>query len=294
MTLRAYEDVLSVMRDVCINPYFQRASRGAVSVYLKLIDPPKTLSPPKSTIVVASNTSGTENVSHLSAHEQKKLREKLRKQQKKKEKRDRERESAEGKEQREDSPVDVEEASLSKETEELIAITSKNPLDEALRICAEMVRLPGSEAASFAMAFEVYLRKRKFALALRCLYCGLKRCPAHPALTVQLVKFSLLMQTNPDLSANSKEVVDATLGQLLGESSISAFVDAFIVKAVDMSLLHRIAAARCLLLQNNSPDVRSRAASLIIDEDAWSGRGVTVENVVEAFNVLLLPSSTGI
>lgn len=277
-----------VMREACTNPYFQRAARGAVSTYLKLIDPPKAPPASKPAAAPANAVDDGAEMSNLSVSEQKKLREKLRKQQKKKEKR--ERENVESKDGREDLISHGEESGKSKEGEELAAILAKNPLDEAVRICAEMVRLPSAEAASFSVAFEVYLKRNKLCLALRCISCGLQRCPQHPGLTVQLVKFALLMQTNPIVSDTSKEIIVSTLNNLLGGSSVAAFVEALVSRFVDLSLQHRIAAARCLLQLQNTPEVRSRAANLIIIDTAWEGRGVNADNVLEAYKVKFLPS----
>ena len=287
MTLRAYEDVLMVMRDACTNPYFQRAARGAVSAYLKLIDPPKIVPASKSAATPTNTVDDVLETSNLSAAEQKKMREKLRKQQKKKEKRDRERENVETKEHNEYSNSHGVENGKSKESEELAAMLTKPPLDEAVRICGDMVRLPIAEAASFSVAFEVYLKRRKLCLALRCLCCGLKRCPLHPGLMVQLVKFSLIMQTNPEISDTAQETISSVLNDLLGGSTVSSFVGTFVSRAVDLSLQHRIAAARCLLLLQSSSEVRSRAVDLITGEKAWEGRGVTVDAVEEAYKVNL-------
>ena len=288
MTLRAYEDVLMVMREACVNPYFQRAARGAVSSYLKLTDPPKAPSASKPAAAPANPVDDGAEMSILSASEQKKMREKVRKQQKKKEKRERERENVESREGREGTINHGEDNGNTKENEELAAILAKNSLDEAARICAEMVRVPQAEAESFSVAFEVYLKRRKLCLALRCLCCGLQRCPHHPGLTVQLVKFALFMQSNPDIAATSRETVIFRLNELLGGASVSAFVETFVARITDLTLQHRTAAARCLLLLQKTPEIRSRAADLIIIDAAWEGRGLTVDAVVEAYKVNLL------
>jgi hypothetical protein len=269
------------------NKYFQIALRGAIGVYLKLIDVPKGTSvakqqiPPPKTLILPEG----EELSQLTPAEQKKLKEKLRKKQKqkeKKEKKDEEMEDTEGKEAADGD---------NKDAEEMRAILSKDPLEEAYRLCASLVKLPIAEPESQALAFEVYLRKNKLTLALRCLIIGLNASPYHPALTPQLVRFGRLVQgaagAKPVFSEVVREVVLPALAGLLNNMTVEAFVTDFAARASGLPLPFRVSAAKCLIAINGSKESRLKAAMLITDESAWAGKGISVETVLAAYEVLL-------
>ena len=293
--------------------YFQRAVRGAVTVYLLLHNgasklPLKVAAPSKEAVKVEHSIQPGD-VSQLSTAEQKKLREKQRKALKKKEKKDlaasKHEESVADREEGDGfTNGDLSSSAAGKdeaEQEELRALLGKNALEEASRLCAELVMLPSSEANSFSLAFDVFMLKKKSSLALRCLFCGLAREPLHPDLTYRLVLFAhnqrppleTLNDEGSEVSIDFMTLQKNLLEGLLHNHTVSVFVAEYAEKSKALSLLHRLAAARCLLLigqesSSSLPLTESRrrdAASLITAEDALEGRGVQVESLLTTHKV---------
>lgn len=248
--------------------YFQRAARGAVSVYMQLHEGPK----PKEPSVVL-----TEEMAGLSVAEQKKIREKLKKQAKKKEKKEKAKGDA-------DDAGDEERDGESKDEEAIRQILAKNPLEEASRMCAELVKFPEADASSQALAFRVYMARNKTSLALRCVMCGLARHPLHPELVVCLVTFVRRWQQNKiEMSDVAREVALETLPILASVQALEAYVADFVDTSKTLSLPHRVAAAKCLMLLSSKAASVAQASQLILD--SWEGRGITLENVLAAYNV---------
>jgi hypothetical protein len=310
---------------ISLHKYYQRALRGAITAYISLLDPsliPSHLSSliestystlttrkPKTTFTQATAVGPTtttstisttvesdtletttttttvpvqEDMSHLTTAEQKKLREKLRKQQKKKEKKER------GEDETKTHDEQPKEDVTSKESIELAAILAKPPLEEAYRLCGDVVRFPNADAESFAIVFPVYMLRNKLALALRCLSCGLAKAPMHPILTFQLVVFAQYWSTTDTVMGDTtKEVIDSTVETLLHNTSVEQFVEDFVEKASGLSLSHRVAAAKCVYLLHGQTS-KARAVAMVTDPTAWEGRGVTIDTVMRAHEVSVL------
>jgi N-alpha-acetyltransferase 15/16, NatA auxiliary subunit len=174
-------------------------------------------------------------------------------------------------------------------------ILQKDPLEEAVRWSVALTRQGCKDPNTHALVSETMCRKGRFVFALRSLRAGLAIERDHPGCTLQLLKFGMRFHGLVSgaerwvMKPLVQEVVAEKLAALLGGAgpeSVAAYGEAFIARAAGgaLSLPHRVAAARCILLLTDKADGQ-RAASLLLDEALWDQRGVTAKNAAAAMEV---------
>ena len=257
--------------------FFQTAGQGALRVLLRRLD--DAANPPTD----ASAESGQA----VSAADKKKEKNRLKKLKKKEDV------GGAGEEEGEDKAAVKKGAS--KDDDPLgLKLLAKDPLEEAGRWSVELTRQGCDDPNTHELVCEAMCRKGKFVFALRSLRAGLACDPDHPGCTLQLLKFArnfygLFGSTAAwEMRPLVREVVAEKLAALLGgegEAAVSALAESFISRAAAgaLSLPHRTAAARCVLLISGQAQ---RAAALLLDDSLWEQRGVTVRNATAALEML--------
>lgn len=256
--------------------FYQRAFRGAVRVYLSIMDNP----------VVDQSNLDDFDLSHLSPAERKKEKERRRKLKKK------EAETEVVKAVEEKKPLaKVGDVEAPKDDdpkgEKLMALP---PLEEASKWCLRLQLIPTCDVESRALIAEVMLRRNKFVSALRNISVGLRDQPRNPDLTVALIKFALKFDSNKSPNAVVNGVVQTELAKLLEGNDPIAFVMRFVEESIELGLHHRNAAAKCLVELvsreiGNKADMYARAVALLADDGIWSKRGIELNSVIETYRV---------
>lgn len=302
--LRCHADAVQMQDSVFAHKFYQRACRGALRVYLHLIDEPEDI----------------DGLGHLGKDERRKERARRKKAKAKEAKAEEAKELA-AKEEAKWSGKDSKMPALAKDSDpwgdKLIFAgegKNRNYLEEAQLWCASISqRLSSSDPETLALYIEVQLRRGKAVTATRALVRGFSSYPAHPALSVMLVKtcqrvgpLACCAGAGADMlkSAHVKEAVLGELEALLGPSSngvppLQAYVSRVVEasKSTQGNLPMRVSAAQCVLLlhgcntsANNAAEAeivsaREEAAGLLDCDELWAGRGITVVNAIAALKV---------
>ncbi|KAM4732625.1 N-alpha-acetyltransferase 15, NatA auxiliary subunit-like isoform 2-T2 [Anableps anableps] len=183
MTLRSYVDLLKLEDILRQHPFYYKAARTAIQIYLALHDKPLT----------DDNKESQADAENLTDKELKKLRNKQRRAQKKaqleEEKKNAEKEK-QLKNQKKKKEEDDEEIGGPKE--ELIPdklAKPENPLEEAVKFLIPLKNLVRNKIETHLLAFEIYFRKEKYLLMLQSIKRAVAIEPSNPWLHQCLVRF---------------------------------------------------------------------------------------------------------
>lgn len=262
VTLRVYDDIIKMLDAAYSHKFFQRAAIGVLKIFLHLLDKPED----------------TDGLGHLDAVKRKKERAKIKKQKEKEEKAKEEAEKeakllGEHKKKEDVDPVG----------EKLL---QKNFLTEASTWCSQLKqKLDLNNEDVLTLLSEVYLRKGKPIIVMKALLSGFKKCPHHPDLTVILVKVAMRVKggyqgvSTLSMKPVVSQLVLAELKYLIPDLDIANFIQNYSNKAIEMqSVKHRLGAAKCIILADKSA-IQS-ASSLLLCDEIWNGRGVTLKNII--------------
>lgn len=196
MTLCSYIRLMR-MEDTLRNAdYYYQGAKLAIKIYLRMIDRPDDMNEHAALIKPG-----------MSDNEIKKMKKKLKKQK-----------EAQEEEEKKKKEKEVKEEGLQRgpqiNAEELLKTT--DPLGEAAKFCHNIHTFGTQKVTGYALCAEVYQRKGKVLLALKCLNEGVKRDPIHPLLHIQKVKFLKFWPTC-ELSGIVKETAEELMKAVYGE-----------------------------------------------------------------------------
>ncbi|KAF4122363.1 N-alpha-acetyltransferase 15/16, NatA auxiliary subunit [Geosmithia morbida] len=199
--IRAYVDMIRWEDHVRDHPFYARAALNAIDIYLKLADKAST-----------NGVNGANGDSAEDALEKKKAVKKAKKEQQRLE-----REAAE-KQAKQDPNKAVQANGEAKKPDEdplgLKLAATEQPLEEATKLLEPLLEVcPESIAAQHA-GFEVYLRRSKYLLALRCLNAATVIDPDSPKVHEQKVALRDALNKATDLPSKVAEVVKAEFKSL--------------------------------------------------------------------------------
>ncbi|KAL7529577.1 hypothetical protein ACHAWF_003034 [Thalassiosira exigua] len=169
------------------------------------------------------------------------------------------------------------------EGKELLA---KDHLDEARKYAAILARHAPGRVSSWALQYDVSVRRGKMLLALQALYKMRKANPSAHQLFSCIVDFSRKLSSRPADDrghASSEAVISGEFPPLMSGKSLEDFVKSTAndVRGDPLSSLPmRVAVAKALISTEVEPDV-GKALSLILDSKL-NVRCVTVETCREA------------
>uniref|UniRef100_A0A8D3DV94 N-alpha-acetyltransferase 15, NatA auxiliary subunit a n=1 Tax=Scophthalmus maximus TaxID=52904 RepID=A0A8D3DV94_SCOMX len=231
MTLRSYVDLLKLEDVLRQHPFFYKAARTAIHIYLALHDKPLT--------------DDNKESRNLTDKELKKLRNKQRRAQKKKqleeEKKNAEKEK-QLKNQKKKKEDDDEEIGGPKE--ELIPdklTKPENPLDEAVKFLIPLKNLVRNKIETHLLAFEIYFRKDKYLLMLQSIKRAVPIEPSDPWLHHYIWFCSLCaVSEGAELAEPVRTVLKQEISRLFGESNPQSFNKSFLSQHSN-SVPHRLA-----------------------------------------------------
>ncbi|XP_055782990.1 N-alpha-acetyltransferase 15, NatA auxiliary subunit-like [Salvelinus fontinalis] len=275
MTLRSYVDLLKLEDVLRMHPFYYKAARTAIQIYLGLHDNPLT----------DDNKEHQADAENLNDKELKKLRNKQRRAQKKaqleEEKKNAEKEK-QLKNQKKKKEDDDEEIGGPKE--ELIPdklAKVENPLEEAVKFLTPLKNLVKNKIETHLLAFEIYFRKEKYLLMLQSVKRAFSMEPSHPWLHQCLVRFFKGVSDSKDLPEAVRTVLKQEISRLFGENNPQSFNKNYLSQHSN-SIPHRVAAAKMMFYLDPSSDKMASELATALDE-SLNERSITIcTEVLEA------------
>ncbi|RSL86475.1 hypothetical protein CDV31_016401 [Fusarium ambrosium] len=232
--IRAYVDMIRWEDHVRDHPFFSRAALDAIEVYLKLADKPS-----------ANGVNGAEDETEEDALAKKKAAKKAKKEQQRLEREAAERQA---KQDPNKGAKDGEEKKKDDDPLGLKLAETTDPLGEAMKFVTPLLQFsPKNIDAQFA-GFEVYMRRKKYVLALHCLTAALALDPKSPRVHEQTVAFQHLLNTATDIAPKVLEVLKAEFKAIEPSTDLVAYNEEFLSanKSSPRHVLSAIKAQRLL------------------------------------------------
>ncbi|CAI2349831.1 unnamed protein product [Caenorhabditis sp. 36 PRJEB53466] len=220
MTLCSYIRLIRMEDNLRDNNYYYQGAKLAIKIYLRMIDRPDDM-----------NEHSAFMKEGMTENEIKKMKKKLKKQK-------------ELEEENKKKEKEVKEEGLQRgpQIDANALLKTDSPLDDAAKFCHNLHIFGVEKATGYALCSEVYRRKGKVLLVLKCLHQGSKIDAAHPLIHVQKVKFLISWPTY-ELSGTVGELADELMNAIYGsQRNASALNETFKI-ANQHSFAHRLAFA---------------------------------------------------
>ncbi|CAH1123694.1 unnamed protein product [Ceutorhynchus assimilis] len=190
MTLRSYVGLLRLEDVLRGHPFYFKAAKCAIEVYLHLFDSP----------LKDENAEQELNTENLAPSELKKLKNKQRKAKKKAEQENAQAREAQVKrdqhhKSRQQGDVEADAPQLDELIPDKLARVD-DPLEQAIKFLEPLQSLARDRMETHLMAFEVYYRKRKILLMLQSIKRAHQVEPSHPKLHSCLIRFLQVFNEN--------------------------------------------------------------------------------------------------
>ncbi|RGP66236.1 acetyltransferase [Fusarium longipes] len=264
--IRAYIDMMRWEDHIRDHPFFSRAALDAVDIYLKLADKPS-----------ANGVNGADGEDAEDAMAKKKAAKKARKEQQRLEK-----EAAE-QQAKQDPNKASKEGEVKKQDDDPFGLKlaeTADPLGDAMKYISPLLQFsPKNINAQFA-GFEVYMRRKKYILALRCLTAALALDSKSPRVHEHIVAFAQLLKTATDIEPKVLEVLKAEFKAVDPSADLAKFNDEFLEAHKD-SPRHVLSAVKVQKLLGQEKTKSEEAVVGILDIP-----GATYEDAIEGLEVL--------
>ncbi|KAK6335543.1 hypothetical protein TWF696_002315 [Orbilia brochopaga] len=222
--IRAYVDMVRWEDSLWAHPFFRRAAANAIRIYLLLNDKPHLAHGS------LANGTGEEGVDFesLSTADRKKAMKKAKREAQRQEKAAAEaaakakddRRGGEEKRQ-DDDPLG---AKLAQTTE---------PLEKALVWLKPLLEFSPNFLEGQTAGFEVYMKRKKYLLALKCLLAAHALAPEDPVVHEQIVKFQLFLASKPELSPTVQSIIEETFTLAPADTPLSEFNEQYLQSHAD-------------------------------------------------------------
>ncbi|THC98951.1 hypothetical protein EYZ11_001588 [Aspergillus tanneri] len=162
-------------------------------------------------------------------------------------------------------------------------VQTSEPLKEATKFLTPLLEYCPKNIEAQCLGFEVYLRKNKYALALKCLSAAHAIDPSNPTLHVQLLRFRKALDSlSEPLVPQVAEVVNAEFEALLPKSqNLEKWNNSFTAAHKD-SVPHTQAGLTCgQLLNSESKSQCEKDLTATLDSDV-----VSIESALAGLNLL--------
>ncbi|KAI1872760.1 hypothetical protein JX265_004863 [Neoarthrinium moseri] len=266
--IRAYVDMIRWEDQVREHPFYSRSALDAVNLYISMHDS-KSL---------ANGVNGTD-ANGDDAAERKKAAKKAKKEAQKAEREAAER-AAKQDPNKAKSPLD-ENKKKDDDPNGLKLAATEQPLVEATKFLSHLLQYSPKFIDAQLAGFEVYIRREKYLLALRCLKSALDLDASHPRVHEQLVHFRNVLNTKlASLPAKVQEVIKSEFTALDASTDLKKYNADFQAKNSN-SAPHVIAAIKAKkLLGEDQSKVEKELA------DVLSVKGIKFEDAKEVLALL--------
>ncbi|KAJ9266216.1 hypothetical protein DTO021C3_5763 [Paecilomyces variotii] len=272
--IRAYVDMIRWEDHLRDHPFYTRMALSAVKAYVLLHDQPDLVHGP-----VPAGLNGSEEDSA----ERRKALKKAKKEQQKLEKAEAEKRDAKRAASATAKNLDGE---IKKEDTDPLGtklVQTQDPLKEALKFLTHLLEFSPGNIEAQNVGFEVYLRRKKHLLALKCLLAAHSIDASNPTLHVQLLRFRKELDSLAEpLPPQVAEVITSEFEPLLPKSTnLTEWNDAFLTAHKTRTTHVQAALSARLLL---SPDSKSQCEQDLLStldlEDA------TIQKAVAGLDLL--------
>ncbi|CAF0981001.1 unnamed protein product [Rotaria sordida] len=283
VVLCAYVDMLNLEDHMKGHRFFRQAAQIAVEIYIRLYDHPLS----------EQDNDKDDNLANMSASEAKKIKSKLRKQQLREQQEKQKQIDAERKKkefQRHRNKDDGEEEKIKED--EIIAEKlerCEKPLEEAMRFLQPLEDFSANFLETHYLGFEVYYRRKKYILMLRCLKRMKKLESNNAKLHLCLMRFLKLIETEPINDERLRTLIDEELQtfDIKQGNSIKKIEDLNIdfLKNNFNSLIHRAEAAKVMLLINPTNNLKTIEFLTMLDPNFTDQTVKTCSNIYEGMQL---------
>lgn len=277
MTLRAYVGLLRLEDVLRRHPFYYKAAKIAIEIYLHLNDHP----------VTDSDNDKLPNAENLSASELKKLKNKMRKKEKKAAQ---EKAKQEEQEKKDHSTKRQQDQDLDGPKEEELVPDKlekvENPLEQAIKFLKPLQLLASESIETHICAYEIYSRKDKLLLMLQSLKRGCQVDRDHPQLHVYLLRYrNLVTKRKATLPPVVVTVIEQELEKLIGGKNVLSLNEEYLNRN-RQSVLHRAAAARLMYEMNPDKGVQEQALQLATTLNTDTDTGICPKNCMEVLEFM--------
>lgn len=271
--IRAYVDMVRWEDRLREHPFYTRMALSAIKAYLLLHDQPDLVHGP---ITGGANGPGSED-----SAERKKALKKAKKEQQRLEKAE-----AEKREARKAATSKNVDGEVKKEDPDPLGnelVQTQEPLKVAMKFLTPLLEFSPQNIEAQGLGFEVYLRRAKYALALKCLSAAHSMDPSNPTLHVQLLRFRKALDSiSEPLPPPVAEVVNSEFELLLAKTqNLEQWNDSFLAAHKD-SVAHVQSALDCRQLLK--PDSKAQCAKDL--SSTLDLANITIDQAVAGLNLL--------
>ncbi|KAL8736156.1 MAG: hypothetical protein Q9166_000311 [cf. Caloplaca sp. 2 TL-2023] len=207
--IRAYIDMVKWQDHLREHPFFSRAAISAVKIYIRLADKPQLRN--------ESLNGVNGNAEKMSPSEFKKAQKKARKAQEKQEQAEAEKADAK---KTASVGADREPKKEDKDPKGVKLVGTTEPLADAMKFLTPLLEFSPKNIAAQHVGFEVFLRRKKYPLALRCLLAARSIDSSHSTNHEQAIRLRHTLNSLPDpLPPKISEVLDAELSSLISSDA---------------------------------------------------------------------------
>ncbi|KAM3071346.1 hypothetical protein ACMFMG_008938 [Clarireedia jacksonii] len=265
--IRAYVDMIRWEDKIREHPFYSRAALSAVKLYLAIHDK-----------LSSNGVNGNSETNEEDEAERKKAAKKARKEAQKAE-----REAAAKKEP--NKPVKDAEGELKKKDDdpngEKLAATTE-PMTDAMKFLTPLLQFSPNNIEAQVLGFEVYMRRKKYLLALKCLLAASSLDSEHSKVHEQKIRFKQAITSELDsVPPKSAEVIKSEFTLLPESVDLTQYNDEYLAKHKDCA--RRTVAAlkvRKLLSPDKATECEKGIAGVV------ELPNITFEEATEALDLL--------
>ncbi|CZT48074.1 probable NMDA receptor-regulated protein 1 [Rhynchosporium secalis] len=204
--IRAYVDMIKWEDQLREHPFFSRAALSAINIYLKIHDKP-----------LMNGANGDVDANGDDAAERKRAAKKARKEAQKAE-----REAAAKKEAEPNMPVRADEGDVKKKDDDPDGVklaATKEPMIDAMKFLTPLLQYSPKSIDAQITGFEVFIRRKKYLLALKCLLAASSLDKESSTVEEQASRFKAAIDKDSDsISPKAKEIITSEFAKLVGSS----------------------------------------------------------------------------
>ncbi|CAG8643020.1 7325_t:CDS:2, partial [Paraglomus occultum] len=268
VTLRAYLSMLRFEDQLRSHPYYFRAAQNAIKIYLNLHDNPHKVTTKENNPDFANMTEGE-------------IRKAMSKAKKLKARREAEAKKAQVKEEQNKKKVEKPQDD-DPDGEKLLK--TDNPLKEALKFLQPLQELASKRIETQLLGFEIYLRKRKYLLALRSLLKAHSIDKNDPELHKNIIRFHKAVSTS-EIHPTVKKVISAEFQKILPENKDLETFTMELLESNKNSVPHLLSAAESLFLIDPGNKAKAEEIILRIEDPAYEN-GRSLKNCIASHEIL--------
>jgi tetratricopeptide (TPR) repeat protein len=264
--IRAYVDTIRWEDHIRDHPFYTRAALDTIDLYLKMADKP-----------ASNGVNGANDEDGEDALARKKAAKKAKKEQQRLEREALERQA------KQDPNKGSQGGEAKKKDEDPLGLklaATTDPLAEAMKFLGPLLQASPKSIEAQIAGFEVYMRRKKYVLALRCLNAAFALDPKHHELHVQAVTFRNMLNSKPELPAKVAQVLSEEFKVIEASTDLKKYNEDHLKQHRDTPLQ----ALAAIKAKKNLGDDKSKCEKELLD--LAGGEGVKFTDAMEMLETL--------